>query len=246
MRILLIAFVLSHTLCGNFDADDLHASFLADYNTFNKKPSVAFEWYKKHLAGKNVPGYRYRGLLHLLSQTNNAQQIISLMPVVEGAFADDIDMQLLFIRALQQVGLQEQADARVIELISRVFDHQELAVQAVQAYMRRREPENALKTIDDYLAHASGRLNNFLFYFLRATIYLTLDKKNEAVAAIKKCVELQPEFDRAWLLYAVLHEQSGDLKRAIKGYRMFLEMSPQSIPLVREHLFRLYKKQKQA
>lgn len=229
---------------GKFASDDLHASFWANYNGFGKKPTAAFEWYKKYLCQRNLPGYMYRGLLHLFKQTNNLQQIILLMPLVEDAFADDIEIQMLFVHALQQTGAEDAADARIITLVSKVKDNQELAFHAAQTYLKRKEPENALLTVNDYLSHASGRLNNFIFHFLKAQIYLMLDKKDEALVELQKSLAIHPSFDKGWLLFGLLQEQTGKIKKAIKGYRTFLEVSDQPIPHIQEHLLRLLFKQK--
>ena len=244
MKAVLMCIWLSCCLSGNFVPDDLHASFWANYNGFGKKPTVAFEWYKKHLCQRNLPGYMYRGLLHLFKQTNNLNQIIALMPLVEDAFADDIEIQLLFIHALQQTGAEDEADTRVITLSSKIKDNQELAFHAAQTYLRRKEPENALMTVDDYLSHASGRLNNFIFYFLKAQIYIMLDKKDLALAELQKSLDIHPSFDKGWLLFGLLQEQTGKIKKAIKGYRTFLEVSEKPIPHIQEHLLRLLFKQK--
>lgn len=244
MKIILISLWLSCSLHSNFATDDLHASFWANYNGFGKKPAAAFEWYQKYLCQKNLPGYMYRGLLHLFKQTNNLQQIIALMPLVEDAFADDIEMQMLFVHALQQTGAQDAADTRLITLSTKIKDNQELAFHTAQTYLRRKEPENALITVNDYLSHASGRLNNFIFHFLKAQIYVMLDKKDEALTELQKSLSIHPSFDKGWLLFGLLQEQTGKIKKAIKGYRTFLEVSDQPIPHIQEHLLRLLFKQK--
>lgn len=244
MKAVYISLWLSCSLLGDFSGDDLHASFWANYNGFGKKPAAAFEWYKKYLCQRNLPGYMYRGLLHLFKQTNNLQQIIALMPLVEDAFTDDIEIQMLFVHALQQTGAQDAADKRVITLSSKIKDNQELAFHAAQTYLRHKEPENALQTINDYLSHASGRLNNFIFHFLKAQIYVMLDKKDEALTELQKSLDIHPSFDKGWLLFGLLQEQTGKIKKAIKGYRTFLEVSEQPIPHIQEHLLRLLFKQK--
>lgn len=244
MKAVLISLWLSCSLYSDFATDDLHASFWANYNGFGKKPAAAFEWYKKYLGQRNLPGYMYRGLLHLFKQTNNLQQIIALMPLVEDAFVDDIEIQMLFVHALQQTGAQNAADTRIITLSSKIKDNQELAFHAAQTYLRRKEPENALLTINDYLSHASGHLNNFIFHFLKAQIYVMLDKKDEALSELQKTLAIHPSFDKGWLLFALLQEQTGKIKKAIKGYRTFLGISEQPIPHIQEHLLRLIFKQK--
>lgn len=229
---------------SNIKIDDLHSSFWANYNGFGNNPKTAFQWFKKYLSKRNLPGYMYKGLLHLFKKTNNISQIISLMPAIEDAFADDTEMQLLFVQSLQQAGLQNTADERVIRLLEKAKDNQEIAFHAAQVYLRRKEPENALKTIDDYLVNAPGRLNNFVFYFLKAQIFMLMDKKEEALAQLQKSLDIHPSFDKGWLMFGLLQEQMGRIKKAIKGYTTFLEISDSPIAYIQEHLLRLMFKQK--
>ncbi len=238
--------MLSHTICADFNTADLHSSFWANYNSFGNNPKTAFQWYKKYLTKPHLPGYMYRGLLHLFKKTNNIRQIISLMPVIEDAFSDDTEMQLLFVQSLQQAGMQKTADERILKLLDKVKDNQEVAFHAAQIYIRRKEPENALKTIDDYLAHAPGRLNNFVFYFLKAQINMLMNNKEEALVQLQKSLDIHPSFDKAWLMFGLLQEQMGKMKKAIKGYTAFLEISDSPIPYIQEHLLRLMFKQKMA
>lgn len=236
--------LMSNIIHTDFKVDDLHCSFWANYNGFNQKPTIAFGWYKKFLCKNNLPGYMYRGLLHLFQQTNNVQQIISLMPHIEESFKDDTEIQLLFIKSLQQAGLQTTADERIIKLLETQKDNQELAFHAAQVYLRRKEPENALQTINDYLAHAPERLNNFIFYFLKAQIYMLMDNKQEAIIQLQKSLDIHPSFDKGWLMFGMLHEQLGKMQQAIKGYTTFLEVSESPLPHIQEHLLRLMFKQK--
>jgi tetratricopeptide (TPR) repeat protein len=242
MKALLYAILVATILNADFKSDDLHASFWANYTGFNRKPSEAFFWYKKHLCRANLPGYMYRGLLHLFDQTANFSQIVSLMPLIEQAFANDVEMQMLFVQALKHTGNHNDADVRIMNLISRVPNNQDLTFQAAQTYLQRKEPENALKTIDDYLVHASGKLNNFVFYFLKAQIYLMLDKKVEALAELQRSLDIHPTFDKGWLLYGLLQEQLGSFKKAIKGYMYFLNLSQIPAPHIQDHILRLEKK----
>ncbi len=227
-----------------FTVSDLHCSWWADYNQFGKSPQVAFQWYKKFLEDQQRPGYMYKGLLHLLQQTNNNNQIILLMPSIEPSFAHDTETQLLFAQALQQAGHQHAADQKFIQLLDKAKDNQQVAFQAAQVFLRRKEPENALQTVKDYLSSVPGNPSNFIFHFLEAQIYLWTNKRQEALRSIEKSLDLQPRFDKGWLMYALLHEQDNKLKKAIQGYTTFLELSDAPSPQIQEHLLRLAFKQK--
>ena len=80
---------------------------------------------------------------------------------------------------------------------------------------------------------------------MESQIYLQLNKKPEALAAIKQCIDAYPKFDKSWLLYAVLHEQEGKIEEAIKGYTTFLRgFSPQPNSEIERHLLMLAFRQK--
>lgn len=227
-----------------FSTNDLHCSFWADYNQFNNKPHVAHTWYKKMLSKQEVPGYRYKGLLHLFKRTNNIDQIISLMPSVEKSCKNDTEIQLLFAQSLEEAGLQSAADEKFITLLHTSKDNMQIVLQAAQIFMRRKEPENALLTIKDYLALAQGNPNNFIFHFLAAQAHLMLDRKKEAIEQLELSLNLHPSFDKGWLLLALLNEQTGQLKKAIQGYATYLQLNEKPSPSIQEHLLQLAFEQK--
>ena len=153
-------------------------------------------------------------------------------------------MQLLFATALEQTGKKNEAHARLVLLNEQYKSNQELAFKVVQMYLERSEPENALKVIKNLLNNSPRRPNNFIFLFMESQIYLQLNKKPEALAAIKQCIETYPKFDKSWLLYAALQEQEGKIEEAIKGYTTFLEVSPQPNSEIERHLLMLAFRQK--
>src|SRR5690606_16524034 len=127
------------------------------------------------------PGYMYRGLLHLLHQTQNTEQILALMPQLDTSLADDVEIQMLFASILEQSGNQAAADEKILKLLGIAKTNQQVAFNAAQIFFRRKEPENALSTIHDYVAQATGHPSNFIFHFLAAQIYLFLNKKDDAI-----------------------------------------------------------------
>lgn len=222
---------------------DLHRSFWADYNQYNHKLPIALSWYKKLLSKQNAPGYMYRGLLHLLHQTHETQQILALMPQLDASLSDDVEIQLLFAHILEQTGNQAAADEKFLKLLGIAKDNQQVAFYAAQVFFRRKEPENALATIQDYLADSTGHPSNFIFHFLAAQIYLFLNKKEDAIKQIALCLSAHPTFDKGWLMYALLHEQSNMLQEAIHGYTTYLQINKASSAHIKEHITHLTLKQ---
>lgn len=227
---------------NNLAVDQLQNYFIANYNQFGGNMKKAYERYKE-LIQTDAPSYSYKGYIHLLFETGNYAHVLQLIPKVDVLFKDTQDVQIIFAKVLEQAGKTHEADAKFIELNDKFKTNQELAFQAANSYLRRKEPENAIKVIDSLLNNSTRRPNNYIFYFMKSQIYTQLNKKDDALKNIQKSLELHPRFDKGWLLYALLHEQAGELQSAIKGYSTFLELTGANKE-VEEHLMQLLFKQK--
>lgn len=222
--------------------NQLHNYFIANYNQFGGDMKKAYDRYKD-LIQAGAPTYSYKGYIHLLYETGNYAHVLQLIPKVDPLFKDTQDVQIIFAKVLEQSGKSNEADTRFIQLNDKFKNNQEIAFQAANSYLRRKEPENAIKVIDTLLNSAQRRPNNFIFYFMKAQIQLQLNNKKDALANVQKSLDLHPRFDKGWLLYAVLTEQEGQLNDAIKGYNTFLELSGGNRE-IEEHLLKLLFKQK--
>lgn len=232
---------LKHFNNNHADAERWYGKFLTDESN---SPVSSYVWHDKFRIRMDIPPYMYKDFLYHLKKNNNTDSIIQLMPLLETPLKHDTEVQLLFAQVLQQAGYQTAADQKFIRLLSQAKDQQEVALHAAQVFLRRKEPENALETIKKYLDHAPGSTSNFVFHFLQAQIYLAMNNNEEALKQLNLSLDLQPTFDKAWLLFALLHEQKGALPNAIKGYTTFLEVSPVPSAQIQEHLLNLVIKQK--
>jgi len=206
------------------DTTTFHRYFLANYNHFSGNIPRAQDWYTK-LFSSNNSIYTYKGYLSFLADTKQFKHIVELMPTLEKKFALDPDIQLIFANALEKTNQIKQADNHIIMLSQTFKTHSEIVLRATQTYMRRKEPENALLTINAFLNNTPRRPNNFVFYFLKTQIYMQLNQYNSALESIHKCLEMHPHFDKGWLLCASLCEKEGKIKEALSGYATFLELS---------------------
>src|SRR2546430_2720766 len=84
------------------------------------------------------------------------------------------------------------ADDRFIRLNDKHKTNPELAFNAANSYLRRKEPENALKVINNYLNNSPRKPTNFLFHFMIAQIQLQLNNKEEALKSVQKSLEMHP------------------------------------------------------
>ncbi len=223
-------------------AHNVHNYFWANFQQFKGDPKAS-TWYEQLLASQ-APIPVYKGYVNFLFDTDNFKLIVALLPKLDAAFAQDPDIQLIFARALEKVGAQHQADEKIFKLNNQFKTHQEITFQAANAYLRRKEPENALRAIDDLLNNSPRRPNNFLFHFLKAQIYVQLNDPAQALKCVQASLDMYPHFDKGWLLLAILQEQQGKLDAAIKGYTLFLELSGGNNQEIEQHLLQLVFKQK--
>ncbi|MGB8367537.1 MAG: tetratricopeptide repeat protein, partial [Candidatus Babeliales bacterium] len=175
---------------------------------------------------------------------NQYQDIIKFAGSLNAHFAKDPEIQRIFAISFEKMNNHAQADERFIRLNDQFKDHQEIALQTINVYLRKKEPENALKVIDHLLDSSPKKPNIFIFYFLKAQICMQLNKQEDARTHIKKSLEMHPQFDKGWLLFAILEEQAGKIDAAIKGYTTFLEVTTEPNKAIEQRLLALALKQK--
>jgi tetratricopeptide (TPR) repeat protein len=231
-------------VCADTPTNNLARYMLANYFQFGSDLKNAGYWYGQIAPDDKDSKYVYLGYVPYLAASQAYTDIVKIIPQLDEHFKNNQEIQILSALALEQTGKKNEAHARLITLNETHKANQELAFKVVQTYLERSEPENALKVIKNLLNNAARRPNNFIFHFMESQIYLQLNKKPEALAAIKQCIEVYPKFDKSWLLYAVLHEQEGKIEEAIKGYSTFLEMSPEPNTEIERHLLMLAFRQK--
>lgn len=226
------------TMHAEQTSQNLHCYMLANYFQYGNDLDNAEYWYAQ-IQPDQSQTYIYGGFIPLLASKHMYSQIVSLIPQLDAQYKNNMEIQLIFALALEQTGKTTEARKRLIGLNEQNKAHQELAFKVVQLYLANAEPENAIKVIDNLLNTSAKKMNNFIFYFLKAQIFLQLHKKNDALASLKQCIELYPKFDKSWLLYAALQEQEGKLEEAVRGYTNFLENTTESHKEIEAHLINL-------
>ena len=146
---------------------NFHRYFWANYNHFSGNTSHAQDWYKQLFSTHNCV-YGYKGYLTLLMDTKQFTKIVELMPSLQKKFIQDPDVQLIFVQALQKIKKNQLADSLIISLSQSFKTHPDIVLAAAQTYLQRKEPENALLTINGYLNNTPRRPNSFIFYFLKS------------------------------------------------------------------------------
>lgn len=232
------AVVFFVSTCSGFSGQALHQYMWANYYQFEGDYPKAAIWYNK-LFMQDAPVHVYKGYLMFLHETGSYAKIVGLLPIVEKKFEKDADIQLLLAQALDKVGQSKQAHEKILELAKTHPTHPEIVFQAVHLYVQRKEPEQGIKAIDAFLNNSPRKNNNFIFYFMKSQIYLQQGNKEQALAQVKQCLDMQPGFGKGWLMLALLEEQQGRLDQAIKGYTTYLETEGAGNKQIQQHLIEL-------
>lgn len=240
----ILLLVTLHTYAKE-EVQNLQRYILANYYQFGNHLTQAQQWYSAIIPDQDSINV-YLGYIPFLATNQAFNQIVELIPKLDEPFKNNQEMQMAFATALEQVGNKKEAHKRFIILNDKDKANQELAFKVAQIYVENAEPENALKVIDTLLNNCPGRPNNFIFHFMKAQIYLQLNKKELALAAVKQTIQTYPKFDKGWLLYAALQEQEGRLQEAINGYTSFLEHTTVANADIERHLMALTFRQKLA
>lgn len=242
-KLFLVILFVSSINAKNQSTQNLHSYIMANYFQFGNDLKNAGHWYLQ-IVPDNHAQYVYLGYVPYLSASKSFAEIVDLIPQLDQSFKGHQELQMHFANALEMTGKKDDAFARLVELNDKNKSHQELAFKVVQLYIERQEPENALKVIDNLLNNSARKPNNYIFLFLKSQIYVQLNKKDLALAAIQECIHAYPKFDKSWLLYAVLQEHQGKLEEAIKGYSTYLEITPDLNSEIQRHLATLQFRQK--
>lgn len=229
--------IISATSLLADNAQTYHRYVWANYNHFAGNVTKADHLYKMLFSSQSSI-YTYKGYLNLLVDTQQWSHIAKLIPSLQETFAQDPDIQLIFVQALERTRQHAKAAHLVIQLSQTFKTHPDIALRAAQAYLHNKEPQNALLTLTSFLNNTPTRPNNFIFYFLQSHIYVQLNQFAQALESVKQCLDLHPHFDKGWLLYASLHEKEGKLKEALSGYATFLDLSGGNNQ-IEQHLFQL-------
>jgi len=222
----------------------LHRYFMANYYQFGGNIQKAHVWYNHLINDEAMSPYAYKGYLTFLHSLGQYNHIYTLMTKVDTLLPNDPDIQLIFAQVLEQAGQEQESHTRVIKLSHSFPLHEEICYAAAQIFIKRNQPENAILAIDTLLNTAPRKQNTFIFHYSKAIAQLSKDNKQQALESIKKSLELQPRFDRGWLLYSLIEEKLGNTNEALRGYAAYLNLAGKEL-LIEQHVQRLKQRTKQ-
>lgn len=227
-KICLFFLALIHCFVTNLTSTPLtgsgnhyHQYIMATYNYYKGDAEKAHEAFQSLFTTKPST-YAYIGYVPLLFSTERYSAIEAIRPYLDPLVPDHMGTQLLFIQSLELTGNQREAHKKSLELSVAFPNNSEITYQIVRGYIVQEKFNEALKTIDTYLAQSSFSPLNYLFYYLQGQIYTALNELPKAEAAVKKSIAIHYRFEQAWLLLGLIYEiqQKNDL--ALSTYQEYL------------------------
>lgn len=247
MIYLLVIFTILCTsslkLTADSHTDTLHNYLWANYHLFDQQKEKASAWFDTLIA-QHPSVYTYKGYIYFLFNSGNYQQVVEIFKQAHQQIQTDKDMQKIYAHSLLQLGHVTQADAYYLTLYKKYPDDTEIAFYSASAYARQQELQNALDVITAFLAKKGEHPSTFAFHFLHAQIMLKLNNSEQATLSVQKAVQLNPSFDKGWLLFSLLEEQKGNIAQAIVGYSAYLQLTETPQQSIQQHLLQLVLKQK--
>ena len=209
------------------------------YQHMSGKLMRSLQSFEKLFSG-DVPNYAYEGFIRLLHDLNQFEKINNLSNNVKQSFENNLDIQLIFAESLLNSNKDEQAETLFKKLVKKYPENEKVAYYAAVSYIKGNKPDKALEFINQCLEKPVLRSRYFLFHFLASKIYLSKKDNKKAMKSIKKSLELYPEFEKGWLLKAMLEEQQGKISDAISGYKKFLDIVGEDIAIEKQLVHLLF------
>lgn len=212
---------------GNF-ATNIHQHCWGHYRLYQGDKPLA--WRLLNKVGKNQAEYEkftFAGKVELLFENKQYNEIITLYNANQTYFDSKIYLKKMYALSLAKTGKFQQSDHIFMQLNKQHPTDSEIGFYAVNAYITQKDLHNALQIINQLLTNNNSN-NNFIFYFLQSQIYLELNNLTQAKISAEKALQLNPDFDKAWLLFSIVAEKEESWEKAIEGYNAFLSLQKNS------------------
>ncbi|MBU4269472.1 hypothetical protein KJ644_01855 [Candidatus Dependentiae bacterium] len=168
--------------------------------------------------------YAKERYIRFLFETNQFDKIVNLDQKVKDVFKGNLDIEKIFAQSYLHLGHGEKASNFINKLIKENPHDLQLSYFKVLNLIKTGKLDEALTVIDECIKDQNLESKQFLFYFLASKVYLQKNMEQQALKYINKSLELFPDFERGWLLKAIIQEQQGQIQGAIAGYKRFLDI----------------------
>lgn len=238
---------LSFMACANQQPEGLSTigdAFRASFFEYEQNSQKAVEYYDALRRHPVIPHGVIHSYVRFLQKKNQHREILSMLDLLDKQLAKDAEVQLAIVEALDATHQYQLAAERIVRLNQQFPDHQKIAVYTVQLYLNQRNTYKALDVIDNFLNVAMHQPSNFIFYFFKAQIYLSQNRKKEAAVAFKECLSLNQHAEKIWLIYSLLEEELNNIDGAIEACSRAADITDN--PVIRQRLLVLLTKKQGA
>jgi len=204
--------------------------FWANYQHFQKKPVQAEFWFTK-LFEEQAPLAAYEGYIQFLFATKKFSLIYSMKELILTNFASNVPLLLTLTDVLTLYKEETILNDTLLQVHQKHPDNPNLTLRVVSILLEQKDFDGAISRIDALLNKTSRGPSIFLFYFMKAQIYLQVNRVEDAIFATKKSTDLFPYFDKTWLVLGILYEQLGNITDAIHAYRQYDSCCEKPSPL---------------
>lgn len=155
---------------------------------------------------------------------------------------DETEARLAVARTLAGLGGYDEAVA-VLEALGRAFPDRafEVAIRLGAIDRLRGNSESALRRLDDFAAR-HGEPEGMRYHYHRAWTLMVLRRDSEAIAAIDKGLQAQPDYSWAYLLRSCVRARLGRLADALadqeRAYALLMLLPIRDEPALAEPLAR--------
>ncbi len=169
--------------------------------------------------------YFYDRFIRFLFLTNQFDRIANLDQKIKDSFKNNIEIQRIIAQSYFYLGRDTKANLFLEKLTKQYPNDLQLSYFKAVNFIKRKQLDKALIYIQKCIENPDLQQKHFLFYFLISKVYLQKNENQKALDFINKSLELYPDFERGWLLKALLEEQQGRIQQAISGYKRFLDIA---------------------
>lgn len=221
--IVLLGYCIPFLLQADDAWHQLHLYMWAQYNQLHQHFDRSAQAYQHLIPSKNQ--YIYTGYLSYLYQTNQFAKIISLVPTLDYHIQNYKDNQLILIQSLQHINHGDKAHLLLLKLVCQHPTNSDVVLLTLQSLVQMQHYQQALSIIDTFLEQTQDvARKNFVFYFIKAQIFLQQNLLDKALENIQKSLDLQPNFDQGWLIGGMIQEQQKRLPQALEYYTHYLSL----------------------
>jgi len=232
-KITILTFIIFYTIITPFITADQHAItqyFWAHYQHLKKNSEEAEFWFARFFE-KQVPFSAYEGYIQFLFSTKKFPLIYSMKDFILSNLSSNPSVILILADVLTLYKEEVALNSTILQLQQKHPNNINLTLRAVTILLEQKDFETAIARIDALLNKTSRNQNVFLFHFMKAQIYLQLDRLEDAIFSTKKSTEFFPYFDKAWLVLGILYEQLGAISDAIMSYKQYASCAEKPSPL---------------